>query len=201
MPGPTSGLLFKWRLVIIVAASFFFGVMMSIIKGNDIGIRDAIGNVCASWLLLPFLSSVFAKRHRTIQAAIVGLLASFCAFTGFYFTNSFVLDLGPHPWVVDISLTMRSGWFYFVLSFLSGPFFGFLGGWYIRYKTSGPALLMALLFVLEPCVWTLYEAISNTASVAGFSSFLYYPIVSVVEATIGVIACIVLVIHYKLFRR
>ncbi|MCL6444740.1 MAG: hypothetical protein K6T83_15015, partial [Alicyclobacillus sp.] len=103
---------------------------MSIIKGHDVGLRDAIGNMSAPWLSLPFVAAVYAKLHRPVQGALVGLLVTFCAWTGFYFMNPFVLDLGPHPWPEKLGLTMRSGWFYFLLGFLSGPIWGFLGGWY-----------------------------------------------------------------------
>jgi Family of unknown function (DUF6518) len=187
---PSSDALFNRRLAIIITASFFFGVVMSIIKGNEDDIRGAIGNMCAPWMLLPFLSSVFAKKYRIIQAAIVGFLASICALIGFYFANSYVLDLGPHPWLVKVRLTLWSGLFYYKLSLLSGPVFGALGAWYIRRKTCTPALLMALLFVLEPFVWLVYD----------FGGFRSYPILAVVEATIGVIACIVLVIRCKVSR-
>lgn len=163
---------------------------MSVLKGNDIGLRDAIGNVCAPWLLLPFLASVFAKRHRPLQAAMVGFMASLCALAGFYFANSFVLDLGSHTWMVDVSLTLRSGWFYFVLSILSGPCLGLLGAWHIRRKPLTPALLVALLFVLEPFTWKIYD----------FGGFSAYPILSVIETTIGILACIVLIIRFKLAR-
>lgn len=190
MSTPSSDALFHRRLAIVITASFFFGVVMSIIKGNDADIRDAIGNLCAPWMLLPFLSSVFAKKYRIIQAAIVGFLASTCALIGFYFANSFVLDLGPHPWLVKVGLTLRSGFFYYKLSLLSGPVFGALGGWYIRRKACTPALLMALLFVLEPFVGLVYD----------YSGFRSYPIVAVVEATIGVIACIVVVIRSNVSR-
>ncbi len=190
MSTPSSGALFNRRLAVIITASLFFGVVMSIIKGNEDDIRGAIGNVCAPWLLLAFLSSVFAKKYRIIQAVIVGFLASIGALIGFYFANSFVLDLGPHPWLVKVGLTLRSGLFYYELSFISGPVFGALGGWYIRHKALTPALLMALLFVLEPFTWTFYD----------FGGFRSYPIVSVVEATIGVMACIVLVIRFQFSR-
>ncbi|MCL6446345.1 MAG: hypothetical protein K6T83_23345, partial [Alicyclobacillus sp.] len=130
MPNAASGERLMWRLALVVSASVFFGAIMSIIKGNDVGLRDAIGNMSAPWLSLPFVAAVYAKLHRPVQGALVGLLATVCALTGFYFMNSFVLDLSPHPWLEKLGLTMRSGWFYFLLGFLSGPIWGFLGGWY-----------------------------------------------------------------------
>lgn len=181
----------KHRTIVIVLVSLSFGVMLSIIKGNSAGIRDAIGNISAPWLLLPFLASVFAKRHGLVQAASVGFLASMCALLGFYFANSLVLDLGPHPWLVDLSLTLRGMWFWSLPSLLSGPFFGLLGAWYIRHRALVPALLVALSFVFEPLSW----------KIRNFWVFNSYPIISVLESTVGIIACIVVVIRFKVSER
>lgn len=158
---------------------------MSVIKGNNAGIRDAIGNISAPWLLLPFLASVYVKRQRPFQAALVGFLASICGLMGFYFANSFVLDLGPHPWLVDLSLTLPGMWFWALLSLFSGPCLGLLAAWYLHQKTLIPALLVALLFVFEPFTWKVYD-------IGGTSS---YPILSLIEITVGIVACIVLVIR------
>lgn len=181
----------KRRIIIIVLVSLFFGVMMSVIKGNDPGLRDAIGNISAPWLLIPFLASVYAERHRPSHAALVGFLASMCALIGFYFANSFVLDLGPHPWLVDLSLTLPGMWFWFLLSLLSGPCFGLLGAWYTRHRTLIPALFVALLFVFEPFTWKIYD----------LGGLLSYPILSTIETTIGLVGSIVLVVSFKLSHK
>lgn len=188
MSTSASDVFFNQRLAIIISVSFFFGVMMSIVKGNEADIRGAIGNICALWLLLPFITSVLAKKYGIIQGAIVGFITSFFALIGFYFANSFVLSLGSHPWLVKVSMTIRSGWFYYMLCILSGPFFGALGGWYVRYKTTILPLLMAFLFVLEPFTWKLYD----------WGGFRSYPIISVVEVAMGIIAFLALVIRFKL---
>jgi hypothetical protein len=50
--------------------------------------------------------SAAAGSRRVIIGAFCGLAATLVALVGFYFAESFVLDLGPHPWLTDLSLTM-----------------------------------------------------------------------------------------------
>ncbi|WP_067625352.1 DUF6518 family protein [Alicyclobacillus acidiphilus] len=181
----------KRRMVAIVSVSLCFGAMMSIIKGNDAGLRDAIGNISAPWLLLPFMASVYAKEYQPVHAALTGFLASICALMGFYVANSFVLDLGPHPWLVDLALTLPGMRFWSLLSVFSGPCFGLLGAWYVRRRALTPALLTALLLVFEPFTWKIYD----------FGDFRSYPVLSLTETTVGLVACAVLVIRFKLSQR
>jgi hypothetical protein len=186
-----SNSLFKRRLAFVITVSLLFGAIMSIIKGNEDGIRNAFGNICAPWMLLPFLSNVYLKTYRIIQATLIGVVTSICALIGFYFTNSFVLDLGRDSWLAGVGLTLSSGLFYYKLGLFSGLFFGALGGLHGRYKTSIPAQLMAIIFVLEPFTWRFI----------GWENLNRYPIISVVETGIGIIAWIILVVHVKLSRR
>jgi hypothetical protein len=145
------------RIARVVLAAAAFGVVVSAIKGNGGGLRDAIGNVSAPWLWLAFVAGAYAGGERVVRAAIVGIAATSAALLGFYVSNSFVLDLGAHPWVDDLRLTVNSGRQFFVLGMLSGPVFGALGGWWQR---SGPCLLVPLvpaIAVVEPLAWLLYE--------------------------------------------
>ena len=62
---------------------------------------------------------------------------------GFYVANSVVLDLGPHPWLVDLRLALRGGRFSFVLGALSGPVFGALGALWLRRHSTPLGVLVA----------------------------------------------------------
>src|ERR1700756_123410 len=93
------------RLALIMGLAAVFGIAAAWIKGNDIGLRDAIGNLSAVWLLLPFLAGAPAGSRRVSTGALFGLAATLAALVGFYFAESFVLDLGPHPWLTDLALT------------------------------------------------------------------------------------------------
>ena len=127
-----------------------FGIAVSVVKGNNAGIRDVIGNVAAPWLLIGFLGGAIAGRRRLIVGATTGTLATLIALFGFYVTNSFVLDLGPHPWLTDMNLAVVGGKHYFILSLVSGLIFGALGVWWARTRSVIPVLIVGSVFVLEP---------------------------------------------------
>ena len=140
----------------ILALAVLFGAASAWIKGNDAGLRDAIGNASAPWLLLPFLAGAACRSRGPAGAALAGLAATLAALAGFYFADSFVLDLGPHPWLVDLSLTMRGAVFWAERAVVTGPVFGALGFWWRRHRSLLAAGLVAAAFVLEPAAWWLY---------------------------------------------
>ena len=144
------------RAVWILSLAVLFGVASAWIKGNDAGLRDAIGNASAPWLLLPFLAGAAWRSRRLSGAAMAGLAATLAALAGFYFADSFVLQLGPHPWLVDLSLTMRGAIFWAERVVVTGPAFGALGFWWHRHRSPLAAGLAAAAFVLEPAAWWLY---------------------------------------------
>jgi hypothetical protein len=161
-----------------VVVAFLFGAAASVLKGNGWGVRAVIGNMSAPWLLVPFIAGALTDGRRIRQAAFLGTVASLVALGGFYFANTFVLDLGPHPWLVDLRLTMRGGQQYFMLAAVSGPVFGVLGGWWQRRRATWPGILMAATFVLEPLAWLGYEHNQSSA-------FTDYPLVWTAEVAIG----------------
>ncbi len=145
------------RATLILGLAVLFGAAMSWLKGTGPGLRDAIGNASAPWLLVPFLAGASAGTRRPVVAAVVGLAATLAALAGFYVANSVVLDLGPHPWLTDLALTVRGGLYWFERALLSGPVFGALGGWWHRDRSLAAAAVIAAMFVLEPAAWWLYN--------------------------------------------
>jgi hypothetical protein len=145
----------------VLALAVAFGITIAWIKGNGAGVRDAIGNVSALWLLLPFAAGVLTTSRRPAAGAVVGaaagLAATLAALTGFYFAESFVLDLGSHPWLTDLSLTMGTVFYYGERGLVTGPVFGALGYLWGRHGWRTAAALLAAVFVLEPAAWWLYN--------------------------------------------
>jgi Family of unknown function (DUF6518) len=83
------------KLVLLLLAGVGFGVLLAVLKGQDTGVRDALGNTSAPWVVVPFLAGT---AYQSIsRAALVGLAATLAAFFGFYLAEAAVLDLGPHP--------------------------------------------------------------------------------------------------------
>jgi hypothetical protein len=140
----------------IMLLAVIFGVAMAWLKGNGSGVRDAVGNMSALWLLLPFAAGAAAGARRVAAGAAAGLAATLAALVGFYLAESFVLDLGPHPWLTDLALTMGAIRRYAEAALLTGPAFGALGWWWQRRRSLAAAGLLAAAFVLEPLAWWLY---------------------------------------------
>jgi len=149
-------------VAIAALGALAFGVAMSVLKGNGGGVRDAIGNLSAPWLLLPFIAGAAAGARRVGRAALVGALVSFVALGGFYLANSFVLHLGPHPWLVDVRLAVRGGRLWFARAVFSGPIFGALGGWWQQTGSTWLGVLVAGLLVCEPFAWLAYTRVQHT---------------------------------------
>lgn len=165
-----------------------FGIAVSVGKGNNAGIRDSIGNVAAPWLLIGFLGGAIAGRRRVIVGAMAGTLATLIALLGFYFTNSFVLELGPHPWLTDMYLAVVGGKDYFILSLASGLIFGTLGVWWLRTWSVIPVLIVGSVFVLEPAI---------QLAVRGGDNLGNQLLIGIVEIAVGVTWTIVTIRRTK----
>lgn len=168
------------RLGVLVLIAAAFGVGDSILKGNGDGIRAAAGNTATPWLLLPFAGGALVGRGRLLLGAAVGLILSLLALSSFYVANTYVLQLGPHPWIVDLRLTFNGGTKVFILALVSGPVFGGLGGWWAKTGSNLAPLVVAALFILEPIFGIVMRSNGST-------------IVWVVEILVGISAAFMIV--------
>lgn len=168
------------RLATLVVAAVAFGVGDSILKGNGGGVRSALGNTSAPWLLLPFAGGAIVGRERMAVGAAVGLALSLVALGSFYSANAYVLQLGPHPWIVDMRLAFDGGKKFFVLAILSGPAFGLLGCWWAKTRSIVVPIGMAILFVLEPFAALATQSSGSAVVWAG-------------EVAVGVVAVLAIV--------
>jgi hypothetical protein len=171
------------RVGAVLFVALAFGITLSIVKGNGSGVRDTIGNISAPWLLLPFVAGALLSRGRSSTGAFVGVLATFTALAGFYVTNAFVLDLGPHPLPDDVRLAVEGGQRYFALALLSGPAFGALGGWWQQHRSMALAVMVTSLLIFEPLVWVSYARTSP-------ARFDNHPAVWAAEVVVGLVACV-----------
>lgn len=165
----------------VLLGALAFGVGMAVLKGQDGGLRDAIGNTSAPWVALPFLAGSRFTRIRV--AALAGLATTMLAFAGFYVTEAFVLDLGPHPFLEDLRLTAGTVNVYEKVGVASGVVYGALGGvWRARGLLVAP-LAVAAAFLLEPAlVWLLVRT-----NRWGGGGLLDHPALWVGEIALGVV--------------
>jgi hypothetical protein len=138
------------KLVSLLLAGVAFGVLVAVVKGQDPGVRDALGNTSAPWVVVPFLAGA---RYRSVwRATLIGVATTLAAFLGFYAAEAAILDLGLHPWYVDLRLTLGAGREYEVWGLLSGSLYGALGGlWASRLVIVAP-VAVGLAFVCEPLI-------------------------------------------------
>ena len=59
------------KIALLLVAGAAFGVLMAVLKGQDTGVRDALGNTSAPWIVLPFVAGASFPRVRS--AALAGL--------------------------------------------------------------------------------------------------------------------------------
>lgn len=146
------------RIVGLLSAAVAFGVVASVLKGSGAGVRDGVGNLSAPWVIVPMLISAAGSRGRIAVGVLLGLLATVAALAGFYLANAFVLDLGPHSTVHDLSLTLNGGNLWFKAGLISGPVMGLVGAWAIRKGRLSVLLIAGVAMLLEPLAVFLASA-------------------------------------------
>ena len=177
------------RVALLVMAAAAFGALESIVKGNDAGVRDGIGNLSAPWVIVPLLAGAVGSRGNILLGAVVGLLTSLAALVGFYVANAFVLDLGSHSTVQELGLTLNAGNVWFKAGAMSGPAMGALGAWASRRGGFVVAWSVVGLVVFEPLVVYLAYLASEGRFAAGDGQWngIY-----AAEAALGAVAAVAL---------
>jgi hypothetical protein len=176
---------------VILMAAFGFGVAVAIVKGQDSGFRDVLGNTSAPWLVPPFCGGLYTRS--IVRGAMAGVAVTAVAFVGFYIAEAAVLDLGPHPWYVDLRLTAGYLNPYERAGAASGALYGALGyAWGARHATVA-ALALGLAFVAEPAI---VYCVSRT-HIWGDGGLLAYPSIWVSEIVIGCAALALLLVRRR----
>jgi Family of unknown function (DUF6518) len=166
-------------VTVLLLAGVAFGVLVAVIKGQDTGVRDALGNTSAPWIVLPFIAGTCFSRVRS--AALGGLAITLASLLGFYVAEAAILDLGPHPWWVDLQLTAGTVNIYEKWGLVSGLLYGTLG-WLWAYRSkAAAAAAVGLAFAAEPLIVYL-------VSKAGmwYGMVLDYPWIWTAEVLLGV---------------
>jgi predicted lysophospholipase L1 biosynthesis ABC-type transport system permease subunit len=50
------------KLGLVLLAGIAFGVLVAVVKGQHTGVRNALGNTSAPWMLAPFLAGALYPR-------------------------------------------------------------------------------------------------------------------------------------------
>ncbi|MDX6424768.1 MAG: hypothetical protein QOD52_173 [Gaiellaceae bacterium] len=140
----------RQKLTLFLLGSVAFGVIMAAVKGQDVGVRDALGNLSAPWIVIPFL--VAARYTSVWRATLVGIATTLASLLGFYVAEAAILDLGAHPWYIDLKLTAGSVNIYEKCGVFSGALYGALGGLWAMRRSVWAAAAVGLAFVVEPAI-------------------------------------------------
>lgn len=165
------------KLLTLLVAAVAFGVLVAVVKGQATGMRDALGNTSAPWVVLPFIAGSRFARARSAAAA--GLAVTLVSLLSFYCAEAAVLDLGPHPWWVDLRLTAGYLNIYEQWGILSGLLYGVLG-WLWTHRSRVCAAAVGLAFAAEP----LIVLVAERAKITG-GEILAYPWLWMGEVAIG----------------
>ncbi|HEV7639619.1 MAG TPA: DUF6518 family protein [Gaiellaceae bacterium] len=175
------------QLLLVLLAGVGFGVVAAVIKGQDTGARDVLGNLIAPWVVVPFLAG---SRYASVwRATLVGVAATLAALLGFYVAEAAILDLGSHPWYTDLQLTLRAGRFWATWGLLSGAVYGALGGVWASRRNAAAAVAVGLAFVGEPLITTF----TSRAGLWAGGALFHYSWIWVSEVLIG-LGCIAFVV-------
>jgi hypothetical protein len=161
----------------LVVGAVAFGVVVAVIKGQDAGVRDALGNLSAPWVLVPFVAGVAVRSLW--RGATVGVLVTLVSLLGFYAAEAAILDLGPHPWYVDLQLTMVWN-VYWTWGIVSGLLYGVLGALWSSRRSVAAAVAVGVAFVAEPVIALLVQ---RTGMWGG--ELLHYPWIWSAEVLLG----------------
>jgi hypothetical protein len=170
------------KLTLLLLGSLAFGVSMAVLKGQDVGVRDALGNLSAPWIVIPFLAGT--RCTSVWHAALVGIATTLASLLGFYVAEAAVLDLGAHPWYIDLKLTAGSVNIYEKCGVFSGALYGALGGLWAMRRSAWAAAALGLAFVAEPVI----TLVVSRAGLWGGGGLLDYAWMWVGEILIGIIA-------------
>jgi hypothetical protein len=167
------------RLVWLLLAGLAFGVLVAVVKGQDDDARNALGNMSAPWVALPFIAGM--AYRRAFHGALAGVAVTVAAFVGFYVAEAAVLDLGPHPWYVDLKLTAGTVNVYEQFGLLSGSLYGALGSLWASRRLVLAAAAVGFAFVAEP----LIVLVLWRQGIWGGPGLLHYPGLWVGEVIVG----------------
>ena len=165
----------------MVGLALAFGTLSAITKGNGAGIRDAVGNVSAPWLIVPLGGAFYAARGRALIGAAFGITTTMAAILGFYAANAFVLDLGPHSTFADLGLALSPAVVLAPYGVVTGTIFGAIGAWSAARRPFAAVWIAAGLLSLEPLAWIVLFASRGMRLGDGFAQ----PTVWAGEAIVG----------------
>jgi hypothetical protein len=143
------------RRVLLLSAAF--GVAAALLKGDSPGLRGALGNLSAPWLLVAFLAALGCGT--LLRGLVVGTAATVVALVAFYVTATLVLagHLGGGGFAVELSKELAANRIYLLFGLVTGPLLGVSGAWVGRRHRDLTWLVVGGLLAGEIVVVALVQ--------------------------------------------
>jgi hypothetical protein len=152
------------RLLLTLIVVCAFAAVDAIVKGHHGGTRNAVGNVNAPWVLIPFLSSAFALPRRRFTGASVGAASTLAALVCYSLVRASVFgEDGSHQVSSFLTSAAENRWF--LLGTVGGAILGATASW-LAEKGQWEMVIgvVACLLVLEPAARVLWAIAKGEAA-------------------------------------
>lgn len=115
------------RLLIVVIAAVAVGLPLGFVKGDSAGVRGAVGNLSAPWLLIGMFAGLSASTLQ--RGAAAGVVATGAALVAFYAALTVVLagQLGGGGALHEFATEVNANRVYFLFGLCAGPPAGMIG--------------------------------------------------------------------------
>jgi hypothetical protein len=112
-----------------MAGALAFGIVAGLVHGNDGGLRAALGNLSAPWLMVAVIPGWFSGS--ALRGMVFGTSATLVALVGFYvgLTATMYGHLGAiHGLMASFAFVLRANGVWFAAGLMSGPVCGTIAG-------------------------------------------------------------------------
>jgi hypothetical protein len=143
------------RTTLVVCATLAFAATDAVVKGHSGGTRKAVGNISATWALLPFLAGALLAAHRTaVIGATVGAVSTVLALGTYALVRANPFSgTGSHHVAGIADLGNR----WLLLGLLGGAVLGVIGASLAaRHRWNVVAGVTGLLLAMEPVARILW---------------------------------------------
>jgi hypothetical protein len=143
------------RTSLVVWATLAFAVTDAVVKGHSGGTRNAVGDISATWALLPFLAgALLAARRTAVVGATLGAVSTVLALGTYALVRATLVSSTGSHYVAGIA-TLGNRWL--LLGLLGGAMLGAMGASLAaRRHWNIVAAVTGLLLAMEPLARVLW---------------------------------------------
>jgi len=155
------------RTLAALIVALAFGMLAALVKGDQAGLRDTIGNLSTPWLLVAFGAGRLTRSLP--RGALLGLAATVLALLGFYLVVAVITDDAMPTLHEHLEHVLRVNRRWLISGLLSGPLFGALGAWARRLPRRAALVIVGLLLIVEPFVIGAVQAVPGGRQIVHWS--------------------------------